>query len=589
MRTRIVLLAALAALTAVLAAGCGGSGDETAAPPPPAEPAPPSEEPAPPGEEPAPAPPAESEAPPSGEVQKGGLLRIGTTGEIDSINPFNAFNTESYQAFMMEYPVLVASAEDLSFTGDWAESWEVSEDGLVWTYHLRPGGQWSDGTPLTSADAVWTVETVLKYADGPTSLLAPFIANVETVEAPDEQTLILTYSTPIATELVLTNMQQFFILPAHVWSQYDTDNGRGLKQYNPQDDLPVVGAGPFVITEYEKKGVTIFEKNPGFYGTEPNVDAVGYQHFENEDAMIAAFQAGEVDYLEELPPNVVASLEADERFVVLRSPSGHTKNFIFNSNPNKPNNRELLDPKVREAFAHAMNRQEILDVVWAGNGATAVNIVTPYSGDWFNSEIVPEAFDLDLANQILDELGYARGSDGVRVVTDENGEHKMEYEVILPQDVQGVNRTFDIIQQGLAEVGVTLISNPLDGTTAFEEIGAPDWKYEDFDLAMWSWDGYVDPDFVLSVTTCAQYGGWSDTGYCNPEWDALYEEQGRTVDGDARRELVWQMQEMAFRDKPYIHLVTLPYTTVSQANWTGFKPQLIALSKEPWITPGMIG
>ena len=205
---------------------------------------------------------------------------------------------------------------------------------------------------------------------------------------------------------MLTNLQQFFILPEHVWSQYDTENGKGLKQYNPQDDLPIVGAGPFVVTEYDKNGVTIFEKNPGFYGTAANVDAVGYQHYENEDAMISAFQSGEIDYLEELPPNVALELEKDDQYVVSRTTSGHTQNFIFNSNPNKPNNRELLDPGVREAFAHAMNRQEIVDVVWAGNAEPAVNIVTPYSGKWFNSDIEPEAYDLDLANQMLDDLGY---------------------------------------------------------------------------------------------------------------------------------------------------------------------------------------
>jgi peptide/nickel transport system substrate-binding protein len=585
MRTRIVLLAALAALAATLAVGCGGGSDEAAAPAPPPPP-PPTEEPAPPGEETPPAPPAETEAPaPTGEVEveQGGLLRIGTTGEIDSINPFNAFNTESYQAFVIQYPLLVEYDADLEFVGDWAESWEVSDDGLVWTFHLKPG-QWSDGTPLTSADALWTIETVLKYADGPTALMADYLSDIEGAEAPDEQTVVITYATPVATDLILTRLQQFFILPSHIWSQHDTDNGRGLKQFNPQDELPVVGAGPFVITEYEKKGVTIFEKNPSFYGTPANVDAVGYQHYENEDAMIAAFQAGEIDHLEELPPGVVATLEADDRFAVLRTPSADTKNFIFNSNPDKPNNRELLDPKVREAFAHAIDRQEILDVVYAGNGETAVNIVTPYSGDWFNSDIVPEAFDIDLANQILDDLGYARGSDGIRVA----GDHKMEYEVILPQDVQGVNRSFDIVQKGLEQVGVTLIPNPLDGTTAFEAIGAPDWQYQEFDLAMWSWDGYRDPDFVLSVTTCDQWGGWSDTAYCTEEWDELYAQQGRTVDEAERRELVWQMQEIAFRDKPYIHLVTLPYTTVSQANWTGFQPSLIALAKQPWITPGKI-
>ncbi|MGH3092798.1 MAG: hypothetical protein ACRDOG_10815, partial [Gaiellaceae bacterium] len=106
-----------------------------------------------------------------------------------------------------------------------------------------------------------------------------------------------------------------------------------------------------------------------------------------------------------------------------------------------------------------------------------------------------------------------------------------------------------------------------------------------FDLAMWSWVGYLDPDFVLSVTTCDQWGGWSDTGYCNEEYDELYAEQGVTVDQEARKQIVWEMQEIHARDRPYIHIVTLDYITVWQQGWDGFHPDLVAYSKLPWTDP----
>ncbi|MGH3036079.1 MAG: ABC transporter substrate-binding protein, partial [Gaiellaceae bacterium] len=457
-----------------------------------------------------------------GAVVKGGILRIGTTGEIDSINPFVAFNSESYQAFVIEYPLLVQYSPEFEWEGDWAESWETSPDGLTWTFHLKEGS-WSDGTPLTAEDAVWTGETVLKYADGPTSILAPFLSHVKSLEAPDPQTLVMTYEQPVGN--VLPQLQQFFVLPKHIWEQHVGSDGKGLKQYNPQDDLPVVGAGPFVITKFDKKGTTIFEKNPSYYGTEPNVDAIGYQHFENEDALLAAFDAGELDFLEEVPANAVAQLEQDEDAVVSKVESTQIQNVIFNSNPDKPKNRELLDPQVREAMEYAIDREEIAEVVFGGNAEPVASIVAPMTGEWMNPEIQPLPFDVDEANRILDEAGYERGSDGIRV--DDEGQ-KMAYEVITPTGVQGVQREFEIMKAGLDQIGIRVTPKALDDTTAFEEILKPDSKYESFDMAMWSWVGYLDPDFVLSVTTCGQWGGWSDTGYCNEEYDRLYEEQGVT-------------------------------------------------------------
>ena len=170
-----------------------------------------------------------------------------------------------------------------------------------------------------------------------------------------------------------------------------------------------------------------------------------------------------------------------------------------------------------------MNREEIAEVVWRGDATPVASIVAPQTGVWMNSEIQPLPYDPAEGNRILDELGYTRGSDGIRVAEG----HKMEYEVITPTGVQGVQRTFEIIQKGLDELGVKVTPNALDDTTAFEAILAPDNKYEKFDMAMWSWVGYLDPDFVLSVVTCAQWGGWSDTGYCNPEYDGSTRNRAR--------------------------------------------------------------
>lgn len=575
MRTRVLLVAAVAAILAVLAAGCGGGGSTSD------ESAPPSEatsgETAG-GETQA----AEGEG---GEIEEGGILRLGTLNNIDTLNPFNAYSANSYVAFIMMYPVLVQYKEDQTFEGDWAESWETSPDGLEWTFTVKPG-QWSDGTPLTAEDGAWTCNTIVQYKDGPTSFLAPFLSNVKECTAPDPQTLVITYEQAVGN--ALPQLQQFFVLPKHVWEQYTANDGKDLKTYLPANDLPVVAAGPFTITQFEKKGTTIFEKNPSYYGDDkPYVDAVGLQYFTNADSMVEAFKAGDLDTIEDVPAASIASLEADENVVVSAIPGAENTNFIFNSNPEKPKNRELLDPEVRKAFEYAINRDEIAEVAFAGYAKPTVSLIAPDAGEWVNPNLQALPFDTAEGNRILDELGYAKGSDGIRVTPEGT---RMEYEVITPTDANfNINREFEIIQAGLQQIGVKVTQNALDGTTAFEEIGAPDWAYLDFDLAMWDWIGYWDPDFMLSVVTCGQYGGWSDTGYCDPAYDELYQQQGVTLDQEARKEIVWEMQQMLYDARPYIQLVNMEVLTAWSKSWDGFLPGLGGYSKKPWTQPHRVG
>jgi peptide/nickel transport system substrate-binding protein len=510
-------------------------------------------------------------------VVEGGILRIGTTNQIDSLNPFVAFNANAYIAFVMTLPLLVQYGPDFEFEGDWAESWETSPDGKTWTFKLKPG-KWSDGTPLTAEDAVFTCQTDIKFADSTAASHAVFVAHAEKCEAPDPQTFVLTYDQPVGN--VLPQLQQWFVIPKHIWEGEVGGNGKGLKTFKPEAEMPMVSGGGFVITKYEKKGTTIFEKNPDWYGEEAIVDAVGLQLFTNEDAMVTALQAGDVDYIDGVPANAIETLEGNDDIVVEKNPGFQVNNFIFNSNPKKPDNRELLDPKVREAIAHAIDRQEIADVVHAGYAKPVASIVAPITGDWMNPDLEPEAFDIDLANQLLDEAGYERGSDGVR--RDDEGE-KMAYELITPTGLPGINRSFEIVQTGLEQIGIGVTQKAVDDTTAFELIGAPDFKYLKFDLAMWDWVGYLDPDFVLSVVGCNQYGNWSDTAYCNPAYDELYKQQGVTVDQEERKQIVWEMQEILYNDRPYIQTVNLDLITANRAGWADIQPELGGFSKRPWI------
>jgi peptide/nickel transport system substrate-binding protein len=527
-------------------------------------------------------------------VKKGGLLRIGTTDGYDSMNPFVAFSAASYVAFTNTYPVLVQYDENFKIEGDWAENgWQTSADGLTWTFKVKPG-KWSDGQPLTADDAAWTGNTIIKYADGATGVLAPFLTHATKVSAPDPQTVVITYDERVSN--VLPQLQQFFILPKHIWESHTGNNGKDLKAFNPAADGPIVGGGSFYVDKYDKKGTTIYKQNPGYYGSQkPNVDAIGIQFFENSDAMLASFKSGEIDQMDTVPYLAADDMKKDPKYIVRSGDGTEVRDFGFNSNPKKTKHRELLDPKVKAAMAMAMNRQEIVDVVFAGYAKPAWSLLTPLSAPYLNTDLKPETYDIDAANKALDDLGYKKGSDGIRVVPATTGqyaepEHKMKYEIITPSSLYGVSREFNIIRDGLQQIGIEVTQNSLDGTTAFEEIGAPDWKYLNFDMMMWDWIGYIDPDFVLSIVQCNQYGSWSDTGYCNAEYDKLYKEQGVAKSDAERKDIVWRMQQILYDEKPYVQLVQVDLVTAFQNNWGGFTPPFLnGLSKRPWVQIGQTG
>jgi peptide/nickel transport system substrate-binding protein len=266
------------------------------------------------------------------------------------------------------YPALVQYDEDYQLTGDWAESWTVSDDNRTYTFELRPG-KWSDGTPLTSADAVWTFETVLKYKDVSTGLTAGYIDGVESVEAPNDQTFIVTYAKPKAT--ALANLQPFYILPKHVFEQHVGEGGKGLDKWDMKAEGELVGGGPFTVKGYDEKGTTLLERNPGYYGPKPNLDAIGITVYQNPDAMVSAFKAGEIDSMDKVPVTLVDQIKAMPDVQVEEGLVPDVVNIGFNANPKKTTHRELLDPVVKNAMAHAINRDKIIETVYNGRAAPA--------------------------------------------------------------------------------------------------------------------------------------------------------------------------------------------------------------------------
>ena len=518
-------------------------------------------------------------------IKEGGIFRIGTTSNPDSLNPFVGFSALSYIIWTETYPTLVQYDADYKITTDLAESWETSSDGKVWTFKIKPNGKWSDGKPITAADAAFTGNLIIKYGEGPAAMMAPFISHSTKFEAPDATTLVITYDEAVAN--VLPQLQQFFVLPQHVVEPIIGDKGKGLKKWDPMTGGAQVGGGAFYVKTFEKKGTTILAKNPGYYTTPPYVDAVGLTVYQNADAMLAALKGGQLDSADTVPPTLAKQWSEDPNFTLRVGASSFTYDIPINSNQKKKDHRELLDLKVRNALDLAVDRTQIIDTVLNGYGTPIATMFTELSPGYNNTDIPVPVYDLAAANKILDDAGYSRGADGLRVGPDGS---KFDWEVIVPENVEGIDRLFEILKTSWAELGINITAKKLDSTAAFEAIGAPDWKYLDFDLAIWDWIGYIDPDFMLSVLLCNQLGGWSDTGYCNPAYDTLYDEQGVTLDPDERKAIVWQMQDIQNQDHPYLWVAQKQSISAFAKNWGGLSdPFLMGMSKVPWDTIHQIG
>jgi len=525
----------------------------------------------------------EKATPSGGKVLEGGVLRIGSTGSIDSLNPFVYFNQDPVNIFQSIYPYLVQYDEKLDFTGDFATTWESSDDGLTWTFHTVPGAKWSDGQPLTAEDVAYTFNLIIKYADGPTGNSAAYVAHMTSAEATDPNTVVLNYEEPVGH--VLGNLNHLPILPEHIWSQHEGNNGKDLKTFD--NAPPIVSGGPFVLTDYQKRDFAKLEANPNYYGPKPHIDGYGIKYFTNTDAMVQALLNGEIDNIHAVPPNAIEKLKANPNVTIITGPGVTEDDFIFNSNPNKTQNLELLDPKLREAFAAAIDKQQIVDVVRGGYAEPASTIIPPATGTWHNSDIQPETYDVALANRILDDLGYKKGPDGIRVA---NG-HKMEYQVLLPNDVEGIEREFQIVQANLEQIGVKLNERLEDSTAVWNEMTANDYK--DWDLSMWYWIALIDPDFMLAALTTDQWFSWSDSAYTNPEYDRLYNQQSTTLDQQKRQQIAWQMQQILFDDKPYIMLDYRDVVEAWSTGWAGYvmSPQGTwnQLSKATWASVHRVG
>jgi len=529
MKVRNTLMFAFVAFALILSA-CGG-GQTTEAPAAPAEPG---------AEQPAP-----TEAPAVSTEPI--VVRVGYAGSPDTLNPGAAVLSEAYIMFELVYDTMYDLNLDGTFSLNLAESADVSDDNLVWTFKLRDA-TFHDGTPLTAEDVVFSYDLYANTEGYP--WMGDYTYYFDSVEAPDDKTVVITLSEAIPN--LDAQLVWLYVLPKHVWENEDPVEF---------ENTEMIGSGPFKVVEYEQNTFVHLAANPD-YPKPPKVDEVIFQTFESNDALVQAIKTGQVDMITEFPATAIDSLkEADNVEVVTGAPFSPTvTDVIFNqcTAANCPEgdgvcsgHPSLQDRNVRLALAHATDKQKIIDVIYLGLASPGTTLIPDGLGVWYNSDLKDYEFDVAKANQILDDAGYMDSDgDGVREMPD--GTNPLVYRLNWPSDSINGPRLAELLGEMWAQVGIETEPQAMDP----DALTASCCPAFDFDVMLWGWGSDPDPNLLLSVMTTDEIPtGSSETGYSNPEFDDLYYQQAAEMDFETRKELVWQMQQIVFDDVVYL----IPY------------------------------
>jgi peptide/nickel transport system substrate-binding protein len=476
---------------------------------------------------------------------------VALTGDVDSFNPFNGIVAASYEMWALTYDYMIHySMKNMSPEPGLAKSWETSSDGRTWTFHIRDGVKWSDGVPFTATDIAYTYNRIID--GGPEAATwSSYLTSVKKVTAPDASTVVLTLSKPNAVLPLLP----IPIIPEHVWKNVSE---KQVKSYSaePKNGQPVVGEGPFRLVEGTAGGSTYkFEANPDYWQGSPHVDEVVFKVYKSDDPAVQALIKGEVDFVEDITPLQVKALQGKPGITAQNGISPGFDEIAFNTgavdtSTGKPigdGNPALEDPAFRHALGYALDLKQIAAKVYQGAAQPADTIIPTAYSQWRWAPPADQAFSFNLtkAGQELDAAGYKKGSDGLRTMPD--GKPIGTLRLFGRTDDKKSVNTLNFFKEWLSQLGINSQVTAMDSNKLTDVI-----LEGNFDAFQWGWYVEPDPDSMLSYLTCGQRGGWSDSWYCNPQYDKLYKQQNGEMNHTDRVAEVKKMQQIVFDDSPYL-------------------------------------
>jgi peptide/nickel transport system substrate-binding protein len=505
---------------------------------------------------------AESAAPDKPTIQ------MGWTAEPDSLNPLIGWESSTLELMHLNYDYLVGfSATDLAPRPELATSWSHSADGKTWTFVLRKGVRWQDGRPFTARDVAFTFNFIIEHQ---VSNFVNYVQFVDTVEAVDAHTVRFVCSQPKSNMLVMAVP----ILPKHIWAEVDPDEA--VKSF--ANSPPIVGTGPFQVVEWKRGSYVRLAANPNYWRGAPKIGGVIFRFYTNADTMASDIKAGRIQAAWDIPP---AQYPALSKRAGLRAIAGVVNGFThmgFNCSTSEASlgNPVLRDPRFRQALNWAVDKQRVVELAYFGHAMPATSILRAgyfSAARDYHWQPPPDelyTFDLQKADAMLMAAGYPL-KNGTRIDKSGNPIRLRLYARSQSSAEQCVGK---LITGWLEKLGLAIDYQVIDEGALTDRIYNVNDKgalAPDYDLFLRYWYSDPDPDFMVSVLTTGQIGGWSDTYYSNAEYDRLYAEQQVALDVQRRKQILWQMQQIVYEETPYVPLTYISWLEAYDSkSWQGW-------------------
>ncbi|WP_405923780.1 ABC transporter substrate-binding protein [Streptomyces sp. NBC_00035] len=481
------------------------------------------------------------------------VLTVAVAQSVDSLSPFLASRlvSTSIHRLMYEYLTNYDPADNHAIPG-LATKWEPSADKLTWTYTIRSDSKWSDGEQATAEDAAWTFNKMMTD-DGAATANGSFVGNFKKVTAPSPTELVIELKKPQATMAAL----DVPIVPKHVWEKVGD-----FSKFNNDKSFPVVGNGPFILTDYKADSYVRLKANKSFWRGSPKFDELVFKYYKDNDAAVAALQKGEVSFTFGLTPAQAATLGTQKNIKVNDAPGRRFYALAVNPGAQAKNGQKfgdghesLLDEKVRQALFMAVDRKALLDKVFQGHAVEGAGYIPPRFAEYFWKPSAGQVLSYDPAKaaQLLDQAGYKKNGDGKRV--GKNGK-PIDYRVLCHATDPNDKAVGQYLKEWWGDLGIEVTLNCLDNVT-------DPWLAGTYDLAFDGWSANPDPDFLLSIQTCGALPatpkdtGATDNFICDRQFDDLYGQQLAEYDTAKRADLVKQMQSRLY-DTGYMNVMAYP-------------------------------
>ncbi|MCM2392886.1 ABC transporter substrate-binding protein [Streptomyces albipurpureus] len=481
------------------------------------------------------------------------VLSVAVSQSVDSLSPFLAQRLVAITVHRLIYENLTNyDVRDGRAIPGLATAWTSSPSKLIWTYTIRSNSRWSDGEPVTAEDAAWTFNTMMSDPRAATAN-GSFTANFRKVTAPDPRTLVIELKKPQATMLAL----DVPIVPKHQWEKV-----RNFSSFNNDQKFPIVGNGPFILTDFQVDRFIRLRPNKDFWRGAPHFDELVLTYYKDGDAAVAALRKGEVSFVPGLTPAQASALSRTERIKVNDAPGRRFLALATNPGARSQDgqrfgsgHRALLDPGVRKALFHATDRRTIVEKVFRGHAVEGAGYIPPRFTPYFWKPPAGQriGYEPGKAAELLDQAGYRRKGNGKR--RDKNG-RPLEFRVLCHATDPNDKAIGRYLQEWWGRLGIGLQLDCRDNVS-------DPWLSGDYDLAFDGWSVSPDPDFVLSIHTCAALPatardtGSTDNFICDRRFDELYAKQSVEYDAPQRAELVKKMQSRLY-DTGYLNILAYP-------------------------------